>query len=98
MKTEIHPQYFQTPVTCGCGTQFTVGSTKKELNIEICSKCHPFYTGEKNILDSTGRVERFKQMQERKDAIASSKKESKTKKEKKSDEKKSASLKDLKKK
>ena len=61
MKTDIHPPYHQAKVKCACGNAFTIGSTKKELEVEICSQCHPFYTGGSKIVDAAGRVERFKQ-------------------------------------
>lgn len=61
MKTEIHPQYHQVQVHCACGETWTTGSTKKELRIEICSKCHPFFTGRQKLVDSAGRIDRFKQ-------------------------------------
>jgi len=61
MKDNIHPKYYdKAKVRCACGNTFTVGSTKPELNIEICSNCHPFYTGEEKLLDVAGRVEKFK--------------------------------------
>ncbi|MHB0886153.1 MAG: 50S ribosomal protein L31 [Bacillota bacterium] len=60
MKDKIHPKYALTTVTCACGATYSVGSTKKDIRIEICSKCHPFYTGTQRIVDSAGRVERFK--------------------------------------
>ena len=61
MKTEIHPTYYQdAQVTCSCGNTFTVGSTKSALKVEICSQCHPFFTGEQRIVDTEGRVERMK--------------------------------------
>ena len=61
MKTEIHPEYFRdTKATCVCGATFTVGSTKKDIKVEICSQCHPFYTGTDKVLDTAGRVEKFK--------------------------------------
>ena len=61
MKDKIHPQYYtDAKVICACGNTFTTGATKKELKVEVCSKCHPFYTGERRMLDTTGRVERFK--------------------------------------
>lgn len=61
MKDKIHPKYFtDAKVICACGNTFTTGSTRKELKVEICSKCHPFYTGERRMLDTTGRVERFR--------------------------------------
>lgn len=60
-KADIHPQYFpKAKVTCACGNHFTVGATKPEINVEICSKCHPIYTGEEKMLDVAGRVEKFK--------------------------------------
>jgi large subunit ribosomal protein L31 len=61
MKDKIHPNYYDSAkVTCLCGNTFTIGSTKAEIRVEVCSKCHPFYTGEQRIVDSMGRVERFK--------------------------------------
>ena len=61
MKAKIHPKnYDDAKVTCLCGNTFTAGSTKPEIRVEICGKCHPFYTGEQRIVDSLGRVERFK--------------------------------------
>ncbi|MBH43010.1 MAG: 50S ribosomal protein L31 [Dehalococcoidia bacterium] len=61
MKSDIHPNYFsEAQVTCSCGNSFTVGSTKESIRIEICSKCHPFFTGEQRIVDTEGRVERLK--------------------------------------
>lgn len=59
MKQGIHPQYGEAVVKCACGEIFTTGSTKKNLHVEICSKCHPFFTGKQKIVDSGGRVERF---------------------------------------
>ncbi len=61
MKAKIHPKYYDNAkVTCLCGNTFTTGSTKPELRVEVCSKCHPFYTGQQRIVDTMGRVERFK--------------------------------------
>ena len=61
MKTETHPTYFpEAKVVCACGRTFTVGSTQEKLEVEICSACHPFYTGNEKILDAAGRVEKFK--------------------------------------
>ena len=61
MKKDIHPQYFlEAKVTCACGNKFTVGSTKEKIDVEICSACHPFYTGNDKVIDTAGRVERFK--------------------------------------
>lgn len=61
MKSEIHPQYYtDAKVSCSCGNTFTVGSTQKEIKVEICSACHPFFTGTEKTIDAAGRVERFK--------------------------------------
>lgn len=61
MKTEIHPTYFEkAKVTCACGNSFTIGSTREKIEVEICSACHPFYTGNEKVLDTAGRVEKFK--------------------------------------
>jgi large subunit ribosomal protein L31 len=61
MKEKIHPQYYSdAKVVCACGSTFTTGSTKKVLKVEMCSKCHPFFTGEQKMLDTAGRVEKFK--------------------------------------
>lgn len=60
MKEKIHSEYHQAKVTCACGESFEVGSTKKEIKVEICSKCHPFFTGKQKFVDTGGRVERFK--------------------------------------
>jgi large subunit ribosomal protein L31 len=59
MKQGIHPEYSKTTVTCACGESFETGSTKKEIRVEICSKCHPFFTGKQRIVDSGGQVEKF---------------------------------------
>jgi large subunit ribosomal protein L31 len=61
MKTDIHPEYHsEVNVTCSCGSIFITGSTKADLKVEICSSCHPFFTGEQRIVDTEGRVERMK--------------------------------------
>jgi len=61
MKDNIHPPYFQTTVFCaGCGETFVTGSTVAEIRINVCSRCHPFYTGKQKLLDTEGRVDRFK--------------------------------------
>lgn len=68
MKAKIHPKYYENAkVTCLCGNTFTIGSTKPELKVEVCSKCHPFYTGKQRIADVQGRVERFKKRYQIKD-------------------------------
>ncbi|MBQ17381.1 MAG: 50S ribosomal protein L31 [Planctomycetaceae bacterium] len=59
MKQGIHPDYVETEVTCGCGNAFTTRSTVEKMNVEICSACHPFYTGQMKYVDSAGRVEKF---------------------------------------
>ncbi len=59
MKAEIHPEYVVSDVTCTCGNQFTTRSTQPEIRVEICSECHPFYTGKQKIVDTGGRIERF---------------------------------------
>ena len=62
MKVKIHPKYYSdAQVVCSCGNTFTTGSTQKVLKVELCSKCHPFFTGEQRLVDTAGRVERFKQ-------------------------------------
>ncbi|MFO1062739.1 MAG: 50S ribosomal protein L31 [Pirellulales bacterium] len=59
MKSDVHPQYHETKVTCGCGNSFVTGSTRKELKIDICNACHPFYTGKLKYVDTAGRIEKF---------------------------------------
>jgi len=59
MKEGIHPKYEECTVTCGCGNKFTTRSTRKNINVEICSACHPFFTGKMKFIDTTGRVEKF---------------------------------------
>ncbi len=68
MKPEIHPKYQQVNVHCACGETFTTGSTRKELRVEICSKCHPFFTGKQKLVDSAGRIDRFKTRYAKKEA------------------------------
>ena len=66
MKTEIHPKYFpEAKATCVCGNKFTVGSTRPELNVEICYNCHPFYTGKEKLIDTAGKVEKFRARREK---------------------------------
>ncbi|MDO8513672.1 MAG: 50S ribosomal protein L31 [bacterium] len=60
MKKDIHPKYFDTKVSCGCGATYTIGSTVPEIRVEICSACHPLYTGTAKLVDTAGRVDRFK--------------------------------------
>lgn len=63
MKSGIHPQYNQITVTCSCGASFMTGSTKSDMKVDICAKCHPFFTGEQRFVDQLGRVDKFKAKQ-----------------------------------
>ncbi|MGE0086486.1 MAG: 50S ribosomal protein L31 [Desulfococcaceae bacterium] len=65
MKEGIHPEYVQTTVKCACGNVMKVGSTKKEIMVEICSHCHPFFTGKQKLVDTAGRIERFRKKYEK---------------------------------
>ena len=66
MKKNIHPEYYKdAKIICSCGAVLSTGATQKELHVEICSACHPFYTGKKKVLDTTGRVDRFKKLAEK---------------------------------
>ncbi len=86
MKKEIHPKYYpDARIICACGNVIKTGSTIKEMKVEICSACHPFYTGKKKLLDSTGRVERFKKIASK---TAEKKSVTKPKKEREKKEKK----------
>lgn len=68
MKDKIHPKYYEdAEVTCSCGNTFKTGSTRKQLKVELCSKCHPFFSGERRVIDTAGRVERFKRRYKIKD-------------------------------
>jgi len=83
MKKDIHPEYHKdAKIICSCGAVLSTGATQKELHVEICSACHPFYTGKKKVLDTTGRVDRFKKLAEK--AAAKKKNGKKEKKIKKS--------------
>ncbi|GAB4437230.1 MAG: 50S ribosomal protein L31 [bacterium] len=66
MKKGIHPEYGKAVVKCACGNTFETGSTRKEIHVEICSNCHPFYTGKQKFLDSAGRIEKFNKKYNRK--------------------------------
>jgi len=85
MKKDIHPKYnAKATVSCACGAKFDVGSTVDKMEIEICSRCHPFYTGQKKLVDTAGRVQKFKNRLEKTKGIKSKKPAlSKTKKKKK---------------
>ena len=91
MKQDIHPKYYpNAKVACACGNSFTCGSTVPEIRVEICSKCHPFYTGKQKLVDTARRVDRFEKIREKSKAVKANrptkkaapkkKKESKTKK------------------
>ena len=72
MKDKIHPKYYSdAKVICACGNSFVTGATKKELRIEVCGNCHPFFTGEQRIVDTAGRVERFKRRYKSKEQLLS---------------------------
>ena len=71
MKEKIHPKYAQATVKCACGNSFVIGSTKgPELHVEVCAKCHPFFTGKQHILDIQGRVDRFNRRYAKSDAAS----------------------------
>jgi large subunit ribosomal protein L31 len=100
MKKKIHPKYHhKTKVTCACGNSFYTGSTLDEIKVEICAKCHPFFTGEEKFIDTLGRVERFKQAQQKaaKTGFVSKKKRKakKNQEEKEKEAKKPKSLKEM---
>jgi large subunit ribosomal protein L31 len=60
MKSDIHPKFEKTVIKCACGNALEVGSTKKDISVEICSQCHPFFTGKQKLVDTAGRIERFR--------------------------------------
>lgn len=81
MKQDIHPQYnTDTKVTCACGNVFTTGSTMKEIRVELCSQCHPFYTGKQKFVDTARRVEKFQEKMGKVAAAAATRKGKKVKK------------------
>jgi len=95
MKKDTHPEYnAKAKVTCACGNTFTVGSTLKELKVEICSNCHPFYTGKQKLMDTAGRVDRFKRIAEQQSKVAATRKGKKAKKAKAAKKKVSQEKKD----
>lgn len=77
MKSEIHPAYHQATVSCTCGNTFTVGSTESEIKVEICSNCHPFYTGTAKLIDTAGRVDKFQARMQKKSELDQTKTEKK---------------------
>lgn len=64
MKAQIHPKYFEANVACSCGNTFTVGSTVERIHVELCNKCHPFYTGQQKFVDTASRIEKFQKKME----------------------------------
>ncbi len=83
MNKDIHPQYYpEAKVTCACGNKFTVGATKPEIKIEICSHCHPFYTGKQELIDTAGRVEKFKKREAKAATHTKTRKNTKVRKKK----------------
>jgi large subunit ribosomal protein L31 len=72
MKADIHPEYVETSVKCSCGNTFTTRSTKSDLRVELCSECHPFYTGKQKLVDSGGRIEKFERRYGRRKGAAPS--------------------------
>jgi len=83
MKKDIHPEYYKAKVQCACGNHFETGSVMKEVHVEVCSECHPFYTGKEKVVDTAGRVDKFKKkMEAAKATPKKAKKERKRKEEK----------------
>lgn len=64
MKKDTHPKYYETSIKCACGAVLETGCTKENIEVEICSQCHPFFTGDKKVVDTAGRVERFRKLTE----------------------------------
>lgn len=90
MKKDIHPAYFENAkVTCACGNTFTVGSTMKEIQVEVCNACHPFYTGKQKFVDAARRVEKFQERAEKQKTTASVRKGKKVKKARRAAKKRS---------
>ncbi len=82
MKAQIHPQYFEdAQVICACGNKFTTGSTLELIHVELCAKCHPFYTGEQRFVDSASRIQKFQKKQEVASLHVTKKKEKEVKKD-----------------
>ncbi len=88
MKSNTHPTYYPSATaTCACGNAFSVGSTKEDLRIELCNKCHPFYTGQQKLIDSSRRIEKFADKTKAKEALASAVSDKKAKAEKRTAQK-----------
>ena len=77
MKEKIHPKYYETTITCACGNVIKTRSTVKDIHVEICSACHPFFTGKQKLIDSAGRVERFRRKYKKKEEKKEEKSEGK---------------------
>ncbi len=80
MKAKIHPEYHECKVVCACGNTFTTGSTQKEIRVELCNQCHPFYTGKQKFVDTARRVEKFAERAGKKEAASAARKGKKVKK------------------
>ncbi len=80
MREGIHPNYKQAVIKCACGTEYLTGSTKENIHVEICSACHPFFTGKQKLVDTAGRVEKFHKRMTKKTTISSKKTKGKAKK------------------
>lgn len=89
MKKDIHPEYHSdAKISCACGAEYLIGSTVKEISVELCAKCHPFYTGKQKIIDTARRVEKFGARLKKKAEKVTSKEEKRTKRAKAKEEKK----------
>ena len=85
MKTGIHPPYYQTKVVCSCGATYEIGGTAESLKVDICRECHPFYTGNQKLIDTAGRIDRFREKVERAKIIKARQKGKKAKPAEESD-------------
>lgn len=90
MKNSIHPKYFQATVSCVCGNSFQTGSTMESISTELCSKCHPFFTGTQKLIDTARRVDKFQKNKEKTTALAQTRKGKKAKRIKRATAKKTA--------
>jgi len=79
MKADIHPKYYKASVHCACGNKFTVGSAKEFIETEVCAQCHPFYTKQEKVMDTLGRVQKFKERAAKKTGVKKVKKDTRTK-------------------
>ncbi len=90
MREKIHPNYKQTVIKCACGAEYPTGSTRDNIHVEICSACHPFFTGKQKLVDTAGRVEKFKKRMTKKTSVRSKKAKKRATKERKTGVKKKA--------